>query len=187
MAGAVRRWSNSSGPTALAPTRPPGHLGQRDGSKEAPGVGAKGSHRAWSAVLKAARPAPIRDQGQPPGEETSSWVWKGEMCRGGWPGRKAGRSVWLGKGGRKISSRSELCPDKRQSLTHCLLEAPSPPSPGLLPGEASGAGPDSGVLPLPGSASERLHLYPWYTEANALREGRRESLSRVQFLQPHGL
>ena len=74
-----------AGPTAVDPqpwTPPPGHLGQRDGSKEAPGVGAKGSHRAWSVLLNAARPALIWDQGQPAGEETSSWVWKGEMCRG---------------------------------------------------------------------------------------------------------
>ena len=66
---------SGAGPTAVDPQPwppPTGRLGQRDGSKGAPGVGAKGSHRAWSVVLNASRPAQIWDQGQPPGKETSS-------------------------------------------------------------------------------------------------------------------
>ena len=103
------------------------------------------------------------------GPETASWG--GDIFLG-LEGRDVqGKEMTAREEGReervvgKTNSRLELCPDRRQPFPRCLLEAPHPPlSPGRLPSEASGAGPPSGVLPLPGSTPEFLHLYPWYTQ-----------------------
>lgn len=108
-----QRWTHSPGPT------PPGHLGQRDGSK-APGSIAK-SGLGCSAEGRVSG----RDQGQPPGRRHLPGFGK-ERCAGeGGQGGRQGGACGLGKEGGK-SAAGQSCVQTR-AVPHPLSTATALP------------------------------------------------------------